>query len=42
MLVLMVAAAVAAGVFAFTKQRISKMEGLILLAVFAGFAVLTL
>ena len=41
-LVLMVAAAVAAGVFAFTKQRISKMEGLILLAVFAGFAVLTL
>ena len=41
-LVLMVAAAVAAGVFAFTKQRISRLEGLILLAVFAGFAILTL
>jgi cation:H+ antiporter len=40
--VLMVAAALAAGVFAYTKQRISKLEGLILLAVFAGFAVLSL
>ncbi len=40
--VLMVAAALAAGVFAYTQQRISKLEGLILLAVFAGFAVLSL
>jgi cation:H+ antiporter len=40
--VLMVAAALAAGIFAYTKQRISKLEGLILLAVFAGFAVLAL
>jgi cation:H+ antiporter len=39
---LMVAAAAAAGVFAYTKQRISKLEGAILLAVFAGFAVLSL
>jgi cation:H+ antiporter len=40
--VLMVAAALAAGVFAYTKQRISKLEGFILLAVFTGFAVLSL
>ena len=40
--VLMVAAALAAGDFAYTKQRISKLEGVILLAVFAGFAVLSL
>jgi cation:H+ antiporter len=39
---LMVAAAAAAGVFAYTKQRISKLEGAILLAVFVGFAVLSL
>ena len=40
--VVMVAAALVAGVFAYTKQRISKLEGLILLAVFVGFAVLSL
>lgn len=39
---LMVAAAVAAGVFAYTKQRISKIEGVVLLAVFFTYAVLSL
>lgn len=39
---LMVAAALAAGVFAYTKQRISKVEGVVLLSVFATYAVLSL
>jgi len=39
---LMVGAALAAGIFAYTKQRISKLEGLVLLAVFFGYAVLSL
>jgi cation:H+ antiporter len=41
-ILLMVGVALAAGIFAFTKQRISKTEGVILLAVFVVYAVLSL
>lgn len=41
-ILLMVGSAVVAGVFAFTKQRISKIEGLILLAVFAAYVLISL
>jgi cation:H+ antiporter len=41
-IVVMVGVALAAGVFAYTKQRISKLEGLILLTVFFGYAFMSL
>ncbi len=40
--VFMVGVAVVAGIFAYTKQRINKAEGLVLLAVFCAFAVMSL
>ena len=42
LILLMIGVAVAAGIFAYTKQRISKTEGVVLLAVFAAYAVLSL
>jgi cation:H+ antiporter len=39
---LMIGSALAAGVFAYSKQRISKIEGVVLLAVFAAFALISL
>lgn len=38
---LMVIVAVVAGVFAYTKQRISRVEGILLLATFVGYVVLS-
>lgn len=40
--VLMVGVAIAAGLFAYTKQRITKLEGLILLVVFFAYAAISL
>jgi cation:H+ antiporter len=42
LIVVMVGAAVFAGVFAATSQRVSRIEGLILITVFVGYVVMTL
>lgn len=42
LIVMMVGAAVFAGVFAATSQRVSRIEGLILITVFVGYVVMTL
>lgn len=41
LILLMVGAAVIAGVFAYTRQTLSRVEGMILLSVFVGYAILS-